>query len=373
MATHLDPEAPDVFAQDLDRVEDDLARRAAAAAPSDPGRSYDPTRDPPRTLGELHRYALCAAAARRGALSRIPVRLLPDQVPGLGRLLANCAAELGTTLTVEAVVMMRGRYCLALQIDSEQADRACLEEVARVLLPPGPPAPAANGLQAGPLAGAAIGCATVTGPVFSAADWQRAWDALDHALQDYSWQEGENRLLLHTIYGALRTRGLTLALIEAVVGQLLDAKAGRHWSHTDPAGHSWEPGYPGPVYRSEPETTHCLVTTRAQCFAFLAEQRRLAAGPATPQLAPPEPQPAASAGPTHDFLDFPPTQRKLLLALAGAQPVPIAALKKAVYGNEQVLNKRLEQLVVRTNRGLVERNDRREIKRHSNTFRLHAD
>jgi hypothetical protein len=81
----------------------------------------------------------------------------------------------------------------------------------------------------------------------------------------------------------------------------------------------------------------------------------------------------ASAGPTHDFLDFPPTQRKLLLALAGAQPVPIAALKKAVYGNEQVLNKRLEQLVVRTNRGLVERNDRREIKRHSNTFRLHAD
>src|SRR5262249_34179947 len=106
-------------------------------ADQDPDSVYNPTRDQPRTLGELHSYALCVDVCRRGSIhARIPVRLQPAQVPGLAQLLAYCEAEWGTNLTPEAVRKIRGLSCRARGVDAEQADRATLEEIARAIVPP---------------------------------------------------------------------------------------------------------------------------------------------------------------------------------------------------------------------------------------------
>jgi hypothetical protein len=93
---------------------------------------------------------------------------LPGQVPGLGRLLAYCEAELGTALTVEAVVRLRGRYCLLREVDGAQADLALLEDVARVVVPAAAPSQAldtvATSLPPDRPAGAAAPVSAVPGP-----------------------------------------------------------------------------------------------------------------------------------------------------------------------------------------------------------------
>src|SRR5947199_159968 len=78
--------------------------------------------------------------------ARTPTRLLPEQVPGLGRLRAFIAAEFRTGLSVEAVYMIRGRYCLACGVDEDQADQATLEQVARAVVPPAPGGQRSEGL-----------------------------------------------------------------------------------------------------------------------------------------------------------------------------------------------------------------------------------
>src|SRR5262249_49418675 len=71
-----------------------------------------------------------------------------------------------------------------------------------------------------------------------------------------------------------------------------------------------------------------------------------------------------------EFADFPAKQRTLLITLRSHTLVPMAALKQAVYGTEQVATDTLEQLITRTNRGLTDRKLPLEIKRKANTFRL---
>jgi hypothetical protein len=80
--------------------------------------------------------------------------------------------------------------------------------------------------------------------------------------------------------------------------------------------------------------------------------------------------PAAPTGAPEEFPEFTTKQQKLLKALYQKGPVPIATLKQAVYGTEQVENSALEQLKSRTNKGLADRNYLFEIRRENNTFRL---
>jgi hypothetical protein len=71
------------------------------------------------------------------------------------------------------------------------------------------------------------------------------------------------------------------------------------------------------------------------------------------------------------FVDFSPKQRVLLVYLSGHRSLAIAEVKQAVYGTQNKATKTLEQLVVRTNRSLSQKNCRFEIKRKSNTLALH--
>jgi hypothetical protein len=109
------------------------------------------------------------------------------------------------------------------------------------------------------------------GPIFSDSDIDRAIGALDTLLQEYDWRQGDNYLNDPAIVRALRAQGITLALIRELFRQLVEQKVFRPWSKTYPAGHSREPGCPLPVFRTEPETVYCLVTTRERWYTFLAE------------------------------------------------------------------------------------------------------
>jgi hypothetical protein len=71
-----------------------------------------------------------------------------------------------------------------------------------------------------------------------------------------------------------------------------------------------------------------------------------------------------------EFLEFTVKQRKLLKALQHKGAVPIATVKKAVYGTSHAENSALERLKTRTNLALVRRNFALEIKRQSNTYSL---
>jgi hypothetical protein len=109
------------------------------------------------------------------------------------------------------------------------------------------------------------------GPILTEADFQRALTALDLTLQNVAWQPGENYLRTDLLFGALTSKGITLALATALFRRLIDLNVARHWSVTYPAGYSFEPGLPGPVLRSEPETTDWLVMTREHWYSYLAE------------------------------------------------------------------------------------------------------
>jgi hypothetical protein len=132
------------------------------------------------------------------------------------------------------------------------------------------------------------------GPQFTEADFERALTALDLALQDYAWAPGDNYLKTDSLLSVLHQRGITLALAAELCRRLIGLKVFTPWSRTIPAGTRYEPGYPGPVVRSEPETTHCQVTTRERWYAYLASHKRGSAA-SGPGPGPTPPAPASSA------------------------------------------------------------------------------
>jgi hypothetical protein len=71
-----------------------------------------------------------------------------------------------------------------------------------------------------------------------------------------------------------------------------------------------------------------------------------------------------------EFVQFPVKQRKLLKVLLHRDCVPLAEVKKAVYGTLHAATSALERLKTRTNGGLVRHNYALEIRRKSNTYRL---
>jgi hypothetical protein len=110
------------------------------------------------------------------------------------------------------------------------------------------------------------------GPVFSEVDIDRALTKLDIALQDFAWQrKGDNYINTVWVFEVLHKKGVTYALIHALINRLVDQKVFQRWEKTIPPGSCWEPGYPGPVFRSETETKHALVTTYDRWYGFLAE------------------------------------------------------------------------------------------------------
>jgi nucleoside phosphorylase len=115
---------------------------------------------------------------------------------------------------------------------------------------------------------------TGTGPEFTESDFERALAALDLCLQDYVWQPGDNKLTVETLLGALKAKEITLALAMALLRRLIDQQVFKPWSQTIPAGYSYEQGCPFPIHRLEPETTHCLVTTRERWYGYLADHKR---------------------------------------------------------------------------------------------------
>jgi hypothetical protein len=110
------------------------------------------------------------------------------------------------------------------------------------------------------------------GPIFTEADFQRALTEFDLILQNVVWRPGENYFRTDLLFDALTSKGITLALATALFRRLIDdLKVARLWSDTYPAGYSYEPGLPGPVLRSEPETIEWLVMTRERWYSYLAE------------------------------------------------------------------------------------------------------
>jgi hypothetical protein len=125
------------------------------------------------------------------------------------------------------------------------------------------------------------------GPLFSDADLDRALSALDLALQDYPWKPGENRLIIGFLFEALKARGVTRVLARALFHRLVEWNVFMPWSRTIPAGVHFEPGCPLPIYKSESETTHCLVTTYDCWYTFLAEYKNARAVSPSPAVSPP--------------------------------------------------------------------------------------
>jgi hypothetical protein len=253
----------------------------------------------------------------------------------------------------------------------------------------------------------------VIGPWISEQEWHRALQALDLCLQDYAWHAGDNYLQRDSVYRALHAKGITLAVIESLLGHLIQRNVFRPYCHTVLAGYSIEGGMR--VFRSEAEVTHCLITTREQWYRYLEETRRATTQPATSDrtdlgnpyperlhIAVDEEAPVASASrgpgggipgsapraanvvdpssttpaasPTDnaglEFLEFSCKQRLLLRALRGKDQLAIPEVMRAVYGTTQTPMSTLERLLGRTNKNLTHRGYRLEIKRKANTLSL---
>jgi hypothetical protein len=99
---------------------------------------YDPVKSQPRTLGELERWMLANEASRRGAMVPCPVPLnQPPKwppIPGVDQLTAYCNAHFGTHLSYDAVIKIRGRYCLTRGVSPAEADAMPLKIVADALV-----------------------------------------------------------------------------------------------------------------------------------------------------------------------------------------------------------------------------------------------
>jgi hypothetical protein len=116
-------------------------------------------------------------------------------------------------------------------------------------------------------------------PLIGESDLQRALVALDQCLQDYAWQPGDNYLILDSLYHAVQTKGITLAVIDTLLERLIHEQVFRPYCHIRPAGTHIEQGWP--VFRSETESTHVLITTRERWYRYLAEATRASVASAT--------------------------------------------------------------------------------------------
>lgn len=273
----------------------------------------------------------------------------------------------------------------------------------------------------------------VVGPLISAGQLRSALQALDLCLQDFPWAPGENYLDLCSLFQILHAKGLTVAVIQALLKPLIEENVFRLYRHIIPAGHNIENGIL--TFRSEDDITPYLITTRERWYGYLAELNRASgqaptADPAdanSPSLSPmvhhdaescltqsearavrggepigEEIKPAApcrnpgpglpglpaptanqvgsaliaatvpsSTAKNHlEFLEFPVKQRSLLLTLRGKGSLPIPVVMQAVYQTRQTELSALERLVTRTNQNLLNRDYHLEIKRKANTLSL---
>jgi hypothetical protein len=99
---------------------------------------YDPCKSQPRTLGELERWMLANEASRRSLMipSPVPLNQPPrwPPIPGVEDLTAYCNAHFGTHLSYDAVIRIRGAYCLMRRVSIAEANLAPLPIVADALL-----------------------------------------------------------------------------------------------------------------------------------------------------------------------------------------------------------------------------------------------
>jgi hypothetical protein len=144
--------------------------------------------------------------------------------------------------------------------------------------------------------------------------------------------------------------------------------------HTEAACSPTEPGVV--TYRSDRGPTrghHEPGRGETRVPIGLAESSINTAGPVEETTAPgPSEQapPSSTANATHEFLEFPPKQRKLLATLRGQGSVAITDVKQAVYGTKSTATSTLERLLGRTNKNLTDRGYRLEIKRKVNMLSL---
>jgi hypothetical protein len=225
---------------------------------------------------------------------------------------------------------------------------------------------------------------TKVGPLFSPADNQRAVEALDVTLQDYTWRSGENRFSVPNVFQVLQNKGLTLALIRDMFQRLITEKVFEFKSITIPPGTYREPGHPLPVLRTYSETNEYFITTKERWYGYLnlrkaqVELQRLKEQEASlSKRMASESTPLSIVSPASTekteatlFDDFSPKRLQLLQILKGRQAVPISDVTKAIYGSKPVDRRALEQLVTRTNRVLASKSPPLEIKRQANTLRL---
>jgi hypothetical protein len=238
-------------------------KRPCEAMPDNASPPYDPRARQPRTLGELERWFLAAAASDRGSAISPPISLHPPP-PGLRRLAAYCKVKYGK-LSYENVGRLISEYVLVRDVSDEEAKQATFEEAADTFAPrPGSSTLSSTGSPA----------STPTGPEFNEADFHRALAALDLCLQDYNWQPGENHLTCESLLGVLQAKQITLALAQELFRRLNDQGVFTPNSQTIPAGYSYEKGVPLPICRLEPETTHCWMTTQERWYGYLAASKR---------------------------------------------------------------------------------------------------
>jgi hypothetical protein len=196
---------------------------------------------------------------------------------------------------------------------------------------------------------------------FTSAELGPVEDDLVRIMEGLSWTSEEVYLRPSAIRLGLEQRGHTAARVRATISRLVERgvlevrerdRSDEHMFYVD----------------VEPEK---YFTTATRWRAFLHERKSykaralLRADTATDAYGD---RPQTSD--LEQFPEFPPKQRRLLHTLHDNGPVSIALAKQAVYGTANVANSTLEQLVSRTNKALIERGYRFEIRRKSNTLSL---
>src|SRR5262245_32491966 len=112
------------------------------------------------------------------------------------------------------------------------------------------------------------------GPVLTNDDFSRWTDALAPIMDDIDWPAGETGIEIEGLWQELHALGLRRAQVRELFRRLKDEGVFTDRVRTIPAGLRLEHWSDIPVHRSEPETTHWLVTTRERWYSWLAEHSR---------------------------------------------------------------------------------------------------
>jgi pyrimidine deaminase RibD-like protein len=100
---------------------------------------YDPRQAQPQTLGQLEHWLRASEVSKRASMVAPPVSLNQPPnwpaIPGLEQLTAYCNAHFGTPLSHDAIIRIRGAYCLASGMGPAAADATPLSVVADILVP----------------------------------------------------------------------------------------------------------------------------------------------------------------------------------------------------------------------------------------------